>query len=156
MINDSQFHMWRAIFAVAHADGVVSDEEVRFMAETLEMLPFSEEQREILSKDTRDVQDVEEMFAGITDVADQAEFFKISHKLVHVDGDYGPEEQAMMLKLKGLHVREVNLDELVGRVDLQLEDDKPSTSHPFGLKPEEEENSLYSFRQNFLNKLKRS
>ncbi|MGH1398871.1 MAG: DUF533 domain-containing protein [Alphaproteobacteria bacterium] len=149
LITDSQFYMWRAIFAVAHADGIVTDEEVRFMAETLELLPFSESQRATLSHDAKETQNIEDMFKGITDAADQAEFFKIAHKLVHIDGDYGAAEQSIMLKLKNLHVREINLDDLVGRVDLQLEDDNQ------GNQPQEETNKspLKSFRDRFLDKI---
>jgi len=154
MINDSQFSMWRSIFAVAHADGVVSDEEVRFMAETLELLPFSEEQRGILSSDIKEVRDVEEMFAGITDSVDQAEFFNIAHKLVHVDGDYSAEEQEMMLKLKQLHLSNVNLDELVGQVDLQLEGDQQSTAAV--AEPSDTQGALKFFRDMFLNKIQKN
>lgn len=121
-INDSQFHMWRALFAVAHADDIVSAEEVHFMAAALEDVPFSEGQRAILNEDIKYPQDIETMFKAVEDQYDQAMFFKLAHELVHIDGDYGAEEQEIMLKLKALHVKTANVDDLVGRIQLELDD----------------------------------
>lgn len=124
-VTQSQFYMWRTLFAVAHADNIVTDEEVRFMAEALEDVGFSDEQRAVLNADSCEPQDIEQMFGGITDVQDQAVFFKFAHELVHIDGDYGLEEQQVMLKLKELHLQAANIDDLVGRVSLELEADGP-------------------------------
>ena len=104
-LNDSQFALWRTVFALAHADHVVSDEEVRYLSEILEDVPFSPAQQDMLSADITTARDIEAMFAGITDMRDQALFFKFAGRLVHIDGDYSPEEQAVMLKLKRLHVQ---------------------------------------------------
>ena len=146
-VTDSQFHMWRTLFAVVHADNVVTDEEVRFMAEALEDIPFSSGQRMILNEDVKHPQDIEAMFEGITDIHDQAAFFKFARILVHIDGEFGHEEQEIMLKLKELHVRYVNIDELVGHVDLELEED-------FAVKGEDHtaqfEAAVHSFRDQFL------
>lgn len=147
-VTESQFYMWRTLFAVAHADDVVTDEEVRFMAEALEDVPFSEVQRGVLNDDAKHPQDIEDMFKGISDVRDQAAFFKFAHTLVHIDGDYGAEEQNVMLKLKEMHLKHADLDKLVGSVDLELEDDGPYSSEDQG-KPSFQEN-FYSFRDAFL------
>ena len=32
-ITDSQFYMWRTLFAIVHVDDMVTEEEVHFMAE---------------------------------------------------------------------------------------------------------------------------
>lgn len=122
-VTDSQFYMWRTLFAIAHADGVVTDEEVRFMAEALEDIPFSDEQMKTLNDDVRNAQGIEAMFAGIKDVKDQAVFFKLAHELVHIDGEYGLAEQSAILKLKEMHLQTANLDDLVGSVELELESD---------------------------------
>ena len=53
-ISESRFKMWRAVFAMAHADGLVTDHEKSFMENYLEKVPFSPEQREILREDMRD------------------------------------------------------------------------------------------------------
>jgi uncharacterized membrane protein YebE (DUF533 family) len=124
-VTESKFYMWRALFALAHADFIVSPEEIRFMAEAMEDVPFSEAQYAQLIKDLKDPADIEEMFEQISDVGDQAEFFKFAHVLVHIDGDYGQEEQAVMLRLKELHMQRPDLDKLVGNIALELEVDEP-------------------------------
>lgn len=129
-ISESQFYMWRTLFAMAHADNVITDEEIRFMAEALEDVPFSKEQREILNRDIKEPQDIVAMFAGISDQGDQARFFDFARELVWCDGEYGLDEQHIMLKLKKIHLEGVNVDDLVGKVDLQFEEElPPPTSH---------------------------
>ncbi|MFK7839044.1 MAG: TerB family tellurite resistance protein [Bdellovibrionales bacterium] len=147
MVNESQFYMWRAIFALAHADHVVTDEELRFMAEILEDIPFSDEQRSILQDDAKHAESIEAMFERIEDPADQAEFFKFAKKLAHIDGDYGEEEQDVILRLKKMHLSDVNVDDLVGKVDMSLQsDDEYQNNRDF-------KETVYSYRKNFLNKL---
>ncbi len=128
-INDSIFHMWRAVFALAHADNVISNEEVRFMAEAIEDVRFSSKQREILKKDIAEPQDPVKMFEQIEDPRDCIEFFNFAHKMVWSDGDYAHEEQAIVKKLKDMHIANVDMDRLVGRIDLQLEDDYAEAHH---------------------------
>lgn len=151
-VSESQFYMWRTVFALAHADNVVTQEEVRFMAEALAEVPFSEEQRGTLNKDAAEPQNIEAMFTGITDVKDQAAFFTFARELVHVDGDYGPEEQAIMLKLKELHVKTTNIDELIGMTSLELEDEAETGGEYFkdGTERTSFKDKVHSFRDAFL------
>ena len=39
-VSESRFYMWRAIFALAHADHIVTDEEYRFMQKALDTENF--------------------------------------------------------------------------------------------------------------------
>jgi len=146
-VTESQFFMWRAIFALAHADEVVSAEELRFMSETLEDIPFSDMQKSILQSDASEAQSVEAMFKQITDPVDQAEFFKFASKIAHIDGDFGEEEQAVMIRVKQLHLADVDIDDLIGKVNLSLaEDDHAPPDDDFKA-------SVYSYRQKFLDKI---
>ena len=147
-VNDSQFYMWRAIFALAHADDVVSDEELRFMAETLEDLPFSVEQKATLEQDAKEEQSVEVMFKKISDPVDQAGFFKFASKIAHIDGDFGEEEQEVMLRLKRLHLEDVDIDALVGKIELSFDDDNIADEVP------DFKSAVTSYRQAFLEKLR--
>jgi hypothetical protein len=146
--------MWRTLFAISHADNVVSDEEIRFMTEALEDLPFSEEQKEVLRDDIVNGQDIVEMFGKISNNRDQAAFFNFARELVWVDGDYGKEEQDIMLKLKRLHIENVNVDDLIGNVGLQLEADEDdrnfSGSGASSGGGKNVKNIVYSFRERFL------
>lgn len=147
MVTESQFYMWRAIFALAHADDIVTPEELRFMSEILEDIPFSDEQKAVLKTDATEEQSVEDMFVKITDPADQAEFFKFASKLAHIDGDFGEEEQEVMLKVKQLHLANVDIDELVGKVDMRFDEDHGvDDSSDF-------KTTVHSYREKFLSKL---
>jgi uncharacterized tellurite resistance protein B-like protein len=139
--------MWRAIFALAHADDIVTDEELRFMSEILEDIPFSNEQKVILKKDATEQQSVEVMFKQITDPVDQAEFFKFASKLAHIDGDFGEEEQEVILRVKQLHLANVDIDELVGKVELGFDEDNVADEAP------DFKSTVHSYRQKFLDKL---
>lgn len=114
--------MWRTVFAVAHADGVISGGEVRMMVETIEDHDFSEEQKDVLTEDIKNPQDPAEMFAKISDARDQANFFKFAREMVWADGDFGEDEQKILTDLIGDHIKTVDFDSLVGNVDLELDD----------------------------------
>lgn len=156
-VTESQFYMWRTLFAVAHADEVLADEEIRFMMEALEDIPFTAAQKDILKDDISVPQDIEEMFMKISDHKDQAMFFHFARDLVWVDGDFDAAEQDVMIRLKRLHIQNVNVDSLIGNVGLQLEsdDDEGSAgSYYQGSAPRNNEKSrrkiVFSFRDRFL------
>jgi hypothetical protein len=131
-ITESQFYMWRTLFAISHADQSVSAEEVRFMAEAMEDMPFSPEQKAILSEDINHPKKIGDMFKGITDELDQARFFQFARDMVWADGSFGLDEQKIMLELSKVHVRNVEIQNLVGKIDLQFEseDDTPTVKTP--------------------------
>lgn len=122
-ISQSQFYMWRTLFAVAHADNIVTDEEIAFMAHVLEDIDFSEEQTEILKDDISNPKDIEMMFRGITEQEDRSKFFDFARDLVWVDGDFGTEEQSVMIKLFREHFQNTDVDKLIGQVRLEFEED---------------------------------
>ncbi len=122
-VNQSQFFMWRTLFAVAHADNIVTEEEIAFMAHILEDVNFTSSQIAILKDDIVTPKDVEEMFKSITCKDDRLKFFDFACDLVWVDGDFGSEEQDVMIKLLEKHVKETDIDDLVGNVSLEFEED---------------------------------
>ncbi|PCI56146.1 MAG: hypothetical protein COB36_05025 [Alphaproteobacteria bacterium] len=124
-VSDSRFYMWRTLFSVAHADNVVTDEEIAFMAHILEDIDFSDEQTTILKDDITHPKNVEDMFRGMTDQNDRKEFFSFARDLVWVDGDFGTQEQNVMVKLLQSHFEDIDFDELVGSVALEFEEDMP-------------------------------
>lgn len=154
VISESRFYMWRTLFAMVHADDVVTDEEVRFMAEALEDIPFSLKQQAILEVDMRDAQDITEMFSHVSEVKDQAAFFALAREVVHVDGDYGIEEQEIMLKLQKAHVKRADLDDLIGGIELSFADEEPSVSEAETLPVAGKKKTIGKFRQFFLKGLR--
>ncbi len=123
-MSESRFYMWRTLFAVAHADDVVTDQEIEFMAHILEDIDFTIEQTAILKDDISNPKDVEEMFRGMKSVDDRNEFFDFARDLVWVDGEFGEPEQGVMVNLLQKHLNDVDFDDLVGNVSLQFEDEK--------------------------------
>ena len=148
-VSESEFYMWRTLFAVVHADNVVTNEEVRFMAEALEDIAFSKEQRAVLSDDIKHPKDIAQMFALISDSRDQARFFKYARDLVHADGDYGAEEQDIMLKVLTSHIRDVDIDALIGQMDMELELEEEEDGDLVE-KHKGRKSIIYSFRRRFL------
>ncbi len=132
-VSQSRFYVWRTIVALVHADGVVTDEEIRYIAEAMEHVPFSDKQRALLKEDMSKPQKPMTMFAMISDKFDQSEFFKLAAQLVHIDGDYGSAEQDIMLRLKEAHIKQTNVDDLVHKVRFDFEDEPSGQNGADGL-----------------------
>lgn len=113
--------MWRAIFALSHADRVVTDEERRFMLKALDEEPFSDDQRRILRDDMEKPQNVAVQFGHITDPEDRHRFFYFARMLTWCDGDFSPEEQKMVMELERMEVFTVDFEEMIGKIDMKIE-----------------------------------
>lgn len=122
-VSESKFNMWRAIFALAHADHVVTHEERRFMHRALATEGFSETQKRILEEDMETPQNITEMFMKIREQADRSRFFYFARMLLWCDGDFAAQEQAILTRLQGIHNRTLDFGR-IGEVDLKLEDDE--------------------------------
>ncbi len=123
-MNDSRFYMWRAVFAMAHADHVVTPEEKKYLKGVLGSEPFNDEQKAVLEKDIDTAQDIAEMFLRIEDQNDRSQFFYHARMLVWSDGDFGEQEQKIIMRLKQNHVRTVDFSKLLENLDLSLDDDQ--------------------------------
>lgn len=123
-VNDSRFHMWRAIFALAHADGKVTVEETAFINNYLQHVPFSGAQRLTIEQDIANPQQIGEMLARVTEPEDQGQFFQFADMLVRCDGDYDPYEQSAIERSLGDQLRKFNLPHM----EAQLKSWKESAS----------------------------
>lgn len=119
----SRFYMWRTVFALAHADDLVTAEERQFMHEVLKRERFSTYQLQVLKKDMTAPQDVGEMFVNITDQYDRAHFFDHARDLCWCDGDYAKQEQEIMTRLNATHVKTVDFNQVLEEVDLSFAGD---------------------------------
>ncbi len=126
-VSESRFYMWRAIFAMAHADHVVTEDEREFMQQALSTIPFSPSQRDMLERDIEQAQDTGDMFMKIADQKDRSKFFFYARMLCWSDGDFDEQEQQIMLKLESIHVRNVDFDEMLKDVDLELDEEQKQT-----------------------------
>lgn len=125
-VCDSEFYMWRAIFAMAHADHVVTSEERRFMYDALNKVNFSSAQQEVLEDDIENAHDIAELFSMITDQKYRCRFFYFARMLVWCDGDFDAQEQKIFLELEKTHAETVDMDSLIGKVDMELQDNYKS------------------------------
>ncbi len=123
-VSESTFYMWRAIFALAHADHVVSDEEKKFINKTLATVGFSDAQKQLLEKDIATPQDVTEMFMRISDQEDRSHFFYFARMLLWSDGDFAQQEQAILTELARTHFHSADVDKMLKAVSLELEDEQ--------------------------------
>lgn len=124
-VSDSEFHMWRALFAMVHGDGIVTPEERDFMWQTIEDNDFSEDQLYTLKKEMSDPAGIDLMFKLITEPKDRSRFFDLARVLCWCDGDFDEQEQLIISRLKRIHLKTVNFDEIIGEVELELEQSKP-------------------------------
>jgi len=122
-ISESRFHMWRAVFALSHADHVVTEEEQRFMSDVLVRERFSEEQKVVLQEDMKVPRDIPDLFVGIEEQEDRIRFFYFARLLLWCDGDFAAQEEKILTELQRLQVRTVNLQE-VSASGLHLENDE--------------------------------
>lgn len=121
-VTDSEFHMWRAIFAISHADHVVSAEERRFMIKALNTNKFSPEQRAVLESDMEAPQDIATMFARIEEQKDRSRFFYFARMLLWCDGDFAAQEQKLLTELGKAHHKTVDFSKMVDTVKMEFED----------------------------------
>lgn len=120
-VSSSKFNMWRAVFALAHADHVVTTEEQRFMYRALATENFSDLQKKTLEEDMKTARDIPDMFMSITDPKDRSRFFYFARMLFWCDGDFAAQEQKILTELQRAQCR---LADLSADTGLQLENDE--------------------------------
>lgn len=136
-VSESRFCMWRALFAIAHADDHVSVDERNFLNSLLEREPFSEAQINILKSDIDYKQDIRVLFSQISNQQDRSDFFQFARTLVWCDGSFGDDEQKIMLELQKIHLKTVDFETLEDSgeiefddVDIDVDDDTPHEQTP--------------------------
>lgn len=101
-LTESRFSMWRALIALAHADGVVMPHELDFITRSSSAETISDEQKVILQADLETAQDVSALFKQITHSGDRKEFFAMARSLCWSDGDFDEQERHILDHLKEL------------------------------------------------------
>lgn len=123
--SESEFYLWRALFALAHADGQVTGDEITFLNNAMATSHLTEKQRIILQDDMENPKNIEDMFEKITIPKHRTQFFYHARLLCWSDGDFDKQEQDLMARLQSLQVKTVDLEGMVGQVELELEDTGP-------------------------------
>lgn len=97
-ISESEFNMWRAVFAFTYADNVLSLEEQELLGSYLSKVPFSAEQRNILKDDLREPKDCVKYYRKITNKEDKERFCVLARAIVWCEGNMADQEKAILKK----------------------------------------------------------
>lgn len=95
-ISDSQFAMWRAVFAFAFVDNVLSIEEQELLRSYLTKVPFTKAQLAILRGDLRNPRNAEDLYKKISDPADRKHFCLLARALVWCEGNMDKQEEKIL------------------------------------------------------------
>lgn len=115
-VSDSRFHMWRAVFAMAHLDGKVTPEEIKFAEKFLKHVPFSEEQVNVLKEDLATPQNVNEMLVNVSDKSDEADFFQFAQMMAWCDGNLDETERVLIERLTAEQMNRFNKEEIAENI----------------------------------------
>lgn len=98
-VDDSEFHMWRAVFAFSLVDNVLSLEEQKMLQIYFKQVPFSNEQIATLKNDFLRPQNIEEMYKKIVHPEHKARFCALARALSWCEGDMDRQEEQILKKL---------------------------------------------------------
>lgn len=107
-ISDSEFSMWRAVFAFSVLDYALSLEEQKLLQSYRKKVAFSDEQLKILSADFKSPQDIEKLYRGITKPDDRKRFCVLARAMVWSDGEMDAQEAAILKRVACLKEPEEN------------------------------------------------
>ncbi len=98
-ISESEFYMWRAVFAFTYVDNVLSLEEQELLQAYLKKVPFSKDQLATLKKDLQEPKDVVGLYRKITRQQDKERFCVLARAIVWCEGDMQEQERAILKKV---------------------------------------------------------
>ena len=98
-ISESDFYMWRAVFAFTYVDNVLSLEEQELLQTYLARVPFSKDQLNTLKQDLREPKDVVGLYKKITRAEDKERFCILARAIVWCEGDMLEQERAILKKV---------------------------------------------------------
>lgn len=105
-LPESEFNMWRAVFAFSLVDRLLTVEEQSLLSGFLSSVPFSPEQKNILLDDFKNPQDVEKFYGQITDPKDRSRFCELARTLVWSKGDMDLQEKIILRRVSCLGSKE--------------------------------------------------
>ena len=98
-IGESEFNMWRAVFAFTYVDNNLSLEEQELLQTYLAKVDFSSEQLKTLKGDLREPKDVVGLYKKITRKEDKERFCVLARAIVWCEGDMVEQERAILKKV---------------------------------------------------------
>src|SRR4051812_7714230 len=98
-MSQSRFFMWRAIIALAHAHGILTQKERDFVEGYIKHLPLSDQQKAIMQEDIDTPQSINGMLMGVQEENDHADFFQFAQMIMWCNGNQDEQEKAIVDRL---------------------------------------------------------
>ncbi len=95
-VSQSEFYMWRAVFAFAFVDQSLSLEEQELLHSYLAKARLSEDQRRVLREDMSDPPNPESMYKLITEPMHKSRFCVLARALAWCEGDLDAQEAKIL------------------------------------------------------------
>jgi uncharacterized membrane protein YebE (DUF533 family) len=104
-LDDSAFHMWRCVIAVAHADSEVGDAELSYLTRVFADHGLSADQRTALGEDLLPPgPDIALLLPKVTQTAHREQLFYFGGLMAQQDGEIDPREEAILRKIGAGHL----------------------------------------------------
>lgn len=87
------FALWRAVFAMVHVDGEVSDEEGAYINNVMDVFKFTDEQRSVVRAAMKKPGDVVKLFRAVDSKAHRKQFFILARIIAWCDGVFHDDER---------------------------------------------------------------
>lgn len=101
-ISESEFAMWRAVFAFSFVDNSLSLEEQKLLHSYLRKVPFTKSQLAVLREDLRKPKKVTDLYKGITDSKDKKQFCLLARALAWCEGNMDRQEEEILRRVSCL------------------------------------------------------
>jgi tellurite resistance protein len=117
-VSTSTFYMWRVIIAIAHADGLVQQEErdyiTRIIANMDRAFGLTDEQRNTFKSDldNPNMQDIGDLMRHINDPAVRGQVIYFGGLLARADGVLDPREDEILKKLHADQMASLDMDQI--------------------------------------------
>ena len=98
-LTDSEFYMWRALFAFAFMDDVMSAQEKALLRAYQSQAVFSADQLAVMRDDFRTPKDPSALFAKISNAQDRVRFCALARALMWCDGDPARQEVEILRRV---------------------------------------------------------
>jgi len=144
-ISESKFQMWRAVVAMAHADGRVSKEERDFIHSYFKSLNLSDEQKEQLQRELDEKADFDAILPLISEPADRAQVVHFSRVLCYRDGEFHPTEQNLLEKLNSNAMSKVDFADALKKSQQLMSENEVSQSEQESKDPKSSNKGFFGF-----------
>lgn len=147
-VGNSQFYMIRCVVAMAHADGVVCDQEIDHIENLITRMPFNTEQKNTIRGDIKEKQNVSSLLAHINDPRYRGQVVHFARLLAHKDGELHPNEEALLHRMHLTVTDGLDMDAI--RADVHSYVANEMTRHETNMDAMRPDTGLYGLLDRFM------